>query len=1192
MFTPAPAAQAPMQAWFRRPVIALALAVSAVAATFLFLAVTKPANVRPGTSDIPIPFLPGENHEGGGGSNLAGSVTYIRTLASGVEFYEMDFIGDTSQQAPADKVYLIRVPSNVTSIPFERVIQDSNPGTTKPYYGYLYTSANAAQEIANQTATGFAQRFPGIFFASAAALATHGGDLNAFATQNGIVFKPAGAFQANSNNVLLDGPQLIAFVPVDVALTIEIAPLCGNTWKADTEECDDGDIAPGDGCSATCTVENGFTCDTDSPSVCTPSPVCGDAITTQGETCDDGNTASGDGCSSACATEAGYLCTAGSPSLCSKTCGDGTRGQGEDCDDGNDTSGDGCSATCTVENGFTCNTATPNVCEPGATAVCGNSMREGDACGDAFVDNNEECDWAIDCEFVANGNSCTCHADCTLCDGNENCAFIEPAYNGETCDDGNTVSGDGCSDTCDVEDDYTCNTAMPNICTEVQVCGDGNLGGTEACDDGNAVAGDGCSATCAIENGYVCTGEPSVCFEQPGSLFVQRTPVPASTTHLMLGGELAQPALHLSLWTNGQEDIAIDGMDIQSIAPESRSIERIEIYSPQNVLLGTATTAGCGATTALNDLFCVTFDTGALIVSKTQTGYVLLRPRIRPDTSSGVSGDLVQLAIPGDAATRTTGYNRFAIRAYGLDTASPLSANDNNLTAAGEVFLGVASPLPNADIDGDQSLIVMSKVVAVTNANPDPNGTAIPTGPSTIARYAFSGAANVNTQNQLNDFVLHDIMFTLNAENVILDASAFAFFNAADTNTTTPCSAFNQQGVAQTGTASGTLYVHCQNIAQSAVNSAVDSGTVQNFALRATVVNSQVNAASAAALQVTLDRLNEPSAEVFGITGSHVRWVDTDATIALEVLWMDVASPVLSTYYSTAGAVCGDGAIEGNEACDDSDTDSGDGCSATCSIENGFVCTGEPSVCHAVVCGDGTREGAETCDDGDTDSGDGCSATCSVEAGYSCNNNTPNVCDLCGNGVRGGMENCDDGNTVSGDGCSATCGSEMGFSCNTGVSPNQCMPNCVDLDGVDISNASEVITFAVVHNYDKCDTNPLVEYLIHEKACITEGVTTFTERCPVGTTCQENGQGVAACVAGGPAPSGNELNCSDTDSGFDIFTAGTATDTAANMTDSDACFGTTHVDEVYCQRETGQIRSLLAKCPAGQSCLNGACVAN
>jgi cysteine-rich repeat protein len=44
------------------------------------------------------------------------------------------------------------------------------------------------------------------------------------------------------------------------------------------------------------------------------------------------------------------------------------------------------------------------------------------------------------------------------------------------------------------------------------ICGDGAIeAGIETCDDGNTVLGDGCSDLCQVETGFVCTGNPSVC---------------------------------------------------------------------------------------------------------------------------------------------------------------------------------------------------------------------------------------------------------------------------------------------------------------------------------------------------------------------------------------------------------------------------------------------------------------------------------------------------------------------------------------------------------------------------------------------------------------------------------------------------------------------------------------------------------
>jgi|SRR5581483_5363580 len=63
--------------------------------------------------------------------------------------------------------------------------------------------------------------------------------------------------------------------------------------------------------------------------------VCDNGLLEPGEQCDDGNVLSGDGCSAACTLEAG--------------CGNGVVEPGEECDDHNTVAGDGCSATCQYE---------------------------------------------------------------------------------------------------------------------------------------------------------------------------------------------------------------------------------------------------------------------------------------------------------------------------------------------------------------------------------------------------------------------------------------------------------------------------------------------------------------------------------------------------------------------------------------------------------------------------------------------------------------------------------------------------------------------------------------------------------------------------------------------------------------------------------------------------------------------------
>ncbi|MDY7225554.1 Ig-like domain-containing protein [Hyalangium rubrum] len=144
----------------------------------------------------------------------------------------------------------------------------------------------------------------------------------------------------------------------------------------------------------------------------------------------------------------------------------------------------------------------------------------------------------------------------------------------------------------------------------------------------------------------------------------------------------------------------------------------------------------------------------------------------------------------------------------------------------------------------------------------------------------------------------------------------------------------------------------------------------------------------------------------------------------------NIQEPVSSSESQLLIAVCGDGIFDPGETCDDGNTVQGDGCSPTCAIEVGYVCSGAPSVCNT-VCGDGQLVDAELCDDGNTTAGDGCSASCTIEPGYGCTG-YPSVCAVaCGDGIKASTEACDDGNTNAGDGCSATCTVEPGATCQT-----------------------------------------------------------------------------------------------------------------------------------------------------------------
>ena len=90
---------------------------------------------------------------------------------------------------------------------------------------------------------------------------------------------------------------------------------------------------------------------------------------------------------------------------------------------------------------------------------------------------------------------------------------VESEY-AEVCDDGNSASGDGCSQNCMVENGWSCRILSKiqnrSYCVSVagvSYCGNGIVENNETCDDGfPLLPNDGCSTSCQIEPGWNCEG--------------------------------------------------------------------------------------------------------------------------------------------------------------------------------------------------------------------------------------------------------------------------------------------------------------------------------------------------------------------------------------------------------------------------------------------------------------------------------------------------------------------------------------------------------------------------------------------------------------------------------------------------------------------------------------------------------------
>ncbi len=258
--------------------------------------------------------------------------------------------------------------------------------------------------------------------------------------------------------------------------------------------CDDGNICTTDSCDPVegCThLNNTAPCEDGSP--CTTKDTCAGGTCVGGPApgCDDGDICTNDSCSSSvgCTHDANT----------------------QPCDDGSScTTSDVCSGgVCTGNDPLPCdddNVCTTEICDP--VTGCGH------------VDNTADCDDGDACTVgdVCGGGSCTpgdpvvcpvpdqCH-DAGTCDpGTGTCSTPEKP-DGTGCDDGNSCTiGDACHG---------------GVCVSVgRTYGNGTVesGCSEQCDDGNTVDGDGCSSTGQLETVGGCPVHPLASCRAP---FVQ-----------------------------------------------------------------------------------------------------------------------------------------------------------------------------------------------------------------------------------------------------------------------------------------------------------------------------------------------------------------------------------------------------------------------------------------------------------------------------------------------------------------------------------------------------------------------------------------------------------------------------------------------------------------------------------------------
>lgn len=395
-----------------------------------------------------------------------------------------------------------------------------------------------------------------------------------------------------------------------------------------------------------------------------------------------------------------------------------------------------------------------------------------------------------------------------------------------------------------------------------------------------------------------------------GNLYVSLDTTPIRNRQL-LGGALGDPALRVQ-FRSEYEDVDVTDIQVNSSGSTATSVDRLELYKDgASTPFATATVGACGSDDTLGynagsaggtSAFCAQLESRQLIVPKGQEVDVLVRPRIKTDVEGAISNETIAFFLNSQAvANNTTGSG--AVRARGAQSSNTLSANGGDSNADGEIFIGRTSAAStNAVIAGNKHVTVLSKIQSIVNANPDANGTNVPTGVRDIGQFKISAMPNGNSQNGLNKVTLSGVIFNVNATNVLLDSSAFKFFNKANASVTASCTAVNTSGTAIV-TTSGSFLVACNNLMSGSVDTSIDQGSDATFVLQGSITNPKTGTTTSS-LQVSLQNFTQMSNTTYGpsTTASHFAWMDKDnsASTTGRFYWVEYPdTSVNSTSYQS-----------------------------------------------------------------------------------------------------------------------------------------------------------------------------------------------------------------------------------------------------------------------------------------------------
>ncbi len=696
-------------------------------------------------------------------------------------------------------------------------------------------------------------------------------------------------------------------------------------------------------------------------------------------------------------------------------------------------------------------------------------------CGDGIVqqEHNESCDDGNTtdgdgCSSICVKESCGNH----VVDPGEECEpnfgdpisvcnrFCEhPACgdgnldHGEACDDGNTVSGDGCS----------------NDCLTLETCGNGIADLGEACDDGNTTACDSCSANCQIEDYGVCY--------DGGAIFAP------STHNAVDGGNGAPAQCDYDHPTPSGLSIANSVFQNNGTMTNPTLMTKME-YSEST--RGGALFFGLGSKIEIMDSSFTnnrshlggaifSFGNNLAVDNSTFRNNSAVTSANQTDYTSAMGG-----ALLSQVGTLTVRQSAFFSN-LSTDAASPFSFYET--TGGGIAALCSDFTLENssvfqneADIGGGLLAMYDSLHCDKRLASPEDWEAFLDTTIPLLPHEIFE-----NTEAFLRNSTITGNDGAVQGGGIRIDG--------AESRVT-----MEESILAGNTSPSGT---NCFGQLVSADHNLF--GVLNDCTVDFGVAGTPHDLQAAAGLEACVTTgapgephcapsASSPALDQGGATCASVDQLDTDR------YGPDAACDIGAIERNDLTA-CGNLILELGEECDDGNTTAGDGCGPTCKIElapacgNGILEGAEqcdnggansdtaPDACRLnctnPICGDSIVDilAGEQCDDGNSIPGDGCSA-CKTES-------SPGP--VCGDGIIDPPgEQCDDGNTVASDGCNATCQSEVAPSfCGDGIvqgpgstNPEECDDgNTTAGDGCNATCHLEVCGDGIINNNgsEQCD---------------------------------------------------------------------------------------------------------------------------